>query len=1366
MSRKQSQLYFFWIILGLVVPLLAACKREPKNLVPHVEVVAEGLINPIGLAALPDGSLFIAEEGTGQHDLSAGVSLRTPQGEIGRFISGLPSTRDSGDLSGAPLVGVSPDEKTLYVGNYGEGHLWTYPLEPRRKLPLPDAPHTPDELGKAVEPLNNVKLTNPFDLTFDEDGTPVVSDATGNGIAKERPDGTTRFIHRFTPLTDPTNEKLTIDPVPTGITRVGTEYYVTLLGGCPYPPGGGRLVAIDEARNERTVAAGLNMPIDVALGADGVIWVLEFATFTPDGDYFSGGDYQQNTGVLSRLTPDGTLEMAVDKLNFPGAVLPMPDGSLYVTEVFNGRLLHITFVEETANLPEVRNLREVVVGEPSYREVADVDAALTAVINRLNLQPYPGQELREGDTPLAKLGQDLFFDPLLSGDQNTACATCHHPALAMADARVLPIGTGGTRLGPARDFVEQVTLGPDASTPRQHDGALNPATGKFTVINPFMGNFVPRNSPTVLNAALLPVQFWDGRVQSYALGETVTTQESMVNGFEMSDALAAQSLFPLTSLNEMAGATLGNLPAQEIRRQLIARLLAVPAYREQFQANFGAEEVTAVQMATAISAFERRFIFTASPWDDYLAGDRSALTEQQKRGALLFFGDINPGVNCAQCHNGDLFTDLGYHNLLVPQLGPGKGFGDNGREDWGRSLVSYDWRDQYAFRTPSLRNVALTAPYFHTGAYATLEATIRHHANIWASAANYDPSAHLPPAYYSSVRPFEPEKQAHSAAPQLRDGLPLSEQDVADLTAFLNALTDPAATDLTAFIPDSVPSGLPLAPLPDPEQVRQALARESDAALQSPISNSQSAVLGWQFTDATQETGLQFQNGVFATGTFADPAAMMGEGLCWIDYDNDGWLDLFLTNSYAEEEVDYWLARGGLPRSGLWKNENGRFRDVSQSTRTNLARRATGCVAADLNMDGWYDLFVTADGPNALLWNNGDGTFTEGAAAAGLDAPEWNTPAIVADLNRDGRPDLFVGSFIDLDYQVPRPTGAFPGDYYGLPDHLYLNNGDDTFRDVAQAAGLNRDERALGAIFSDFDGDGDLDLYIANDGQANRMYVYEPLPDDPEGIGFRYVERTQEAEVGDTGSGMGVNAGDYDGDGLLDLFVTNWEAELNAIYRNETADEGFFNFRYSTYRIGMRGLGNNMTGWGTMFADFDHDTDLDLLTVNGRVPVTNWETDPELVRLYGNRLAEGYPGEFREWTQLVGLPEVGPLIARGAAAADFDNDGDLDVAVNVVGETAVLLRNDGGNQNGSWLEISFDGFYPGTLVTVTLPDGRQLLREWHAGSSYLSSEDPRLHFGLGDATVVDVTVRWPDGSIEQLENTPANQQLHVSASVP
>jgi hypothetical protein len=499
---------------------------------------------------------------------------------------------------------------------------------------------------------------------------------------------------------------------------------------------------------------------------------------------------------------------------------------------------------------------------------------------------------------------------------------------------------------------------------------------------------------------------------------------------------------------------------------------------------------------------------------------------------------------------------------------------------------------------------------------------------------------------------------------------------------------------------------------------------------------------------------------------------MMGAGLCWLDYDNDGWLDLYLVNSYAIDEIDFLESQGRMPRNALYRNEAGSFREVSQESHTDLSQRGNGCVAADFNLDGWSDIYVTADGPNALLWNNGDGTFSEGANAAGLDTADWNSAAAVGDLNEDGWPDLFVASYIDLENKIPNPSGAFPQDFYGLPDYLFLNMGPDTitgevtFQDVALATGLDREERALGAALTDLDLDGDLDLYIANDGHPNRLYENQPWPGgmeaDPQGLGFRFIDLTETADIGDSGSGMGVAVGDYDGDSYLDLFTTNWDVELHALYRNQMEDDDQLSFRYSTFRIGISGLGRNNTGWGTAWADLDHDTDLDLLVVNGRVPITDVTSDPELVRLYGNRLVEGYPGQFREWTKQVGLEEVGPLMARGSALADFDNDGDLDVAINTISGPAVLLRNEGAT--GNWLEVAFDGFYPGAMVTVTLPDGVQLVREWQVGSSYLASEDPRLHFGLGDVDVVsEIKVRWPNGRILQLQDVSANQRLLLAA---
>ncbi len=797
------------------------------------------------------------------------------------------------------------------------------------------------------------------------------------------------------------------------------------------------------------------------------------------------------------------------------------------------------------------------------------------------------------------------------------------------------------------------------------------------------------------------------------------------------------------------------------------------------------EVVTTQRLVEALAAFERRLIYTDAPWDGYVAGDSGALTAQQKRGALLFFGAIDPRINCAACHGGDNFTDNAFHNLLVPQVGPGKGNGYSRREDWGRANVTFDARDRFAFRTPSLRNVTLTAPYFHDGAYATLDAAIRHHADIQGRVAAYDPSANgIPPDLYSSLQAYAPERQLASAAPLLSDGLPLEEADLADLVAFLDALTDPAARDLTALIPDEVPSGLPLDPLPDPApqivsppvpDARMAYAGPAGALDSAPTAGDESVRL----VDVAAQVGLHFRHGAFRNAIYQDMVAAMGGGLCWIDYDRDGWLDLYVVNSYAEDEIDEWRQAGALPHNTLFHNERGTFQDAGRGSGAELSLRGNGCVAADFNNDGWVDLYVTADGPNALLWNNGDGTFSEGAAAAGVAAPEWSSAAAVADLNGDGRLDLFVGGYIDFKRKIPKPVGAFPQDYYGIPDRLYLNRGTDgagraIFEEVTAAAGLVKEERALGAIFTDADADGDLDLYIANDGHPNRLYRNDPWPGGMEAdsarLGFRLVDVTQQADVGDTGSGMGVASGDYDGDGRYDLFITNWERELNALYRNTTEAGAPITFQYSTFRIGISGLGNGMTGWGTHLVDLDNDTDRDLLIVNGRVPVTNLATDPELVRYYRNRTwgangAGERPGQFVEWTQQAGLKDVGELLGRGSAQADYDNDGDPDFAINQIGGDLVLLQSSGAP--GNWLVVDLGGVYPGAAVTVELPDGRRLVGEVHAGSSYLASEDPRLHFGLGSAShAARVSVRWPDGAVTEVRNAAANTHVFVAPLAP
>jgi hypothetical protein len=336
--------------LTCIAFLFIGCRSEtavPRNF----DVLAEGLLNPIGLAQLPGGGLLIAEMGTGAGDNSAGVTLITAEGKMGRLISGIPSTRDSGDLAGAPLVAISPDGRTLYIGHFNANHLWTMALDTNGSFALPGEPLTTALLDTAVSPQIIDKLINPFDIAFDDAGLPVVTDASMNGVARQTAEGKTHFIQLFTRLPDPTEDGGTIDAVPTGIARLGDEYLVTLTGGCPFPAGGGQLVAIGQSRQPRQVLVGLNMPIDVVVDEDGRIWVLEFAHFREGGDCFAGGDYLPQSGRLSLIDENGQLEPVITGLQTPGAFLLTGERSIIVSEVFNGRVLEVRPPDDQSQWP-------------------------------------------------------------------------------------------------------------------------------------------------------------------------------------------------------------------------------------------------------------------------------------------------------------------------------------------------------------------------------------------------------------------------------------------------------------------------------------------------------------------------------------------------------------------------------------------------------------------------------------------------------------------------------------------------------------------------------------------------------------------------------------------------------------------------------------------------------------------------------------------------------------------------------------------------------------------------------------------------------------------------------------------------------
>jgi ASPIC/UnbV protein/VCBS repeat protein len=526
---------------------------------------------------------------------------------------------------------------------------------------------------------------------------------------------------------------------------------------------------------------------------------------------------------------------------------------------------------------------------------------------------------------------------------------------------------------------------------------------------------------------------------------------------------------------------------------------------------------------------------------------------------------------------------------------------------------------------------------------------------------------------------------------------------------------------------------------------------------------------GFRLADVAVDRGLRFQHGAFRWDESADAPAMTGGGLCWLDYDGDGWLDLFVVNGFAQRERDEWEGRGGLPTTRLFRNRSGRFADVTGETGAGVALRGQGCVAADFDLDGRTDVYVTGADRSVLLWNGDDG-FEEASDEAGVNVFGWHAGAAAGDIDGNGWPDLVVAGYVDEATRLPEAELGFPNTHPGKRDLLFLNSGADdgerpSFREVGRGAGLEvaKFGYGLGVVLSDFERDGDLDVYVANDTNPNRLYETVQWPGgaeaDPAGLGFRFEERAAAAGVADPGSGMGVAAGDWSADGRPDLFVSNARDQVHAAYRSNAPDEDVPSFSDVRASLGID-LARS-TGWGASWADLDLDSDLDLVLVNGRIPVTDLARDGERMQAYRNLLAEGTSRRFED-ARGVGLEGLGRLVARGSAAADYDNDGDVDFAVLALGRPLALLENTGAS--GNWLEVALDGSPPGAEVTAELADGRELRRELHAGSSYLSSEDPRLHFGLGDTTGVrELRVRWPDGEETRLRDVEPNQILEVDA---
>ena len=521
-----------------------------------------------------------------------------------------------------------------------------------------------------------------------------------------------------------------------------------------------------------------------------------------------------------------------------------------------------------------------------------------------------------------------------------------------------------------------------------------------------------------------------------------------------------------------------------------------------------------------------------------------------------------------------------------------------------------------------------------------------------------------------------------------------------------------------------------------------------------------------QFVDVTQEAGIHYKHidGRSGQKYFMET---LGSGAAFFDYDADGDPDLYFVNGaplpgYVSEEI---------PTNCLYQNNgDGTFTDVTEKAGVGDTSYGHGCAVGDYNNDGNLDLYVTNYGVNRLYRNNGDGTFTEVAESAGVTEPRWSTSCAFADYDRDGNLDLYVVNYIVYDIDE-NPWCGFkekgiraycePDNFTAQSDTLYRNNGDGTFTDVTKTAGIyNTTGKGLGVVWGDYNNDGIPDIYVANDSTENLFY-HNNGDGTFEEVGFMVGVALSEDGVAE--NGMGTAFGDWNNDGWLDLTVTNYAQQTNTLYHNDT--DGFFTDTTTTTKTAQ--LTYPYLGWATAFIDYDNDGYQDLFVANGHLHENLAELGQE--GTYGQRNLlfrnNNANGTFTEVSERLGAGMKLEDVSRGATFADYDLDGDIDIVVTNSNSAPRLLRNEGGNRK-NWLQIRLTGASGsrGAIgASVKIKTGKLTqTREVRSGDGYLSQQDLTLYFGIGDYEQVDsVEVQWQSGTNQLIGSVSANQVLFL-----